>query len=528
MGAFVIEYADKDFNPIKQNYIHAFLKHVNWNTKEGTLSSTVIKKPSYAFQIYKANAAKLFNITDATGQALNVLQDFTDDDLIQIFTEACDKINNNIPQAVANINFQFARDIVQARSHSNVFANKNINEDKFKDFMNAILDALSLISNLSAQQKEDFVKAYLAIANKIKKRKQQKNTIEREFNKNVASIVSLNQIKNGREVIENVLKYLKNILINMNEKGDRSYSKSSMSTSLNNIMGNAIGEYLNTITGGIVLQADKMVQGAFQQGEQVGSRTSAHTSRVQEGRLSTSRTDNIFKNANLQIDTTLSNSGPSSYTIIGQLNTSVKWYQDQVFPEIQGKISKNPISITKSYIMFYAKKIFSEQLYGVYNTLAFNNDYKLGKNKQGEVATNYRIIRSGIISNFLDLLLAGKGTALSGSKDLFDLSSFLVIGGKYYSIFSILYAYSQNMIGRDSLAYGSRENKNDLFFLSPSFSGEKPQFQQKKEGETSLDAALRRSDLVSKYVDRVGFELNMRPDKLEYLLKAMRIQPLNT
>jgi hypothetical protein len=96
-------------------------------------------------------------------------------------------------------------------------------------------------------------------------------------------------------------------------------------------------------------------------------------------------------------------------------------------------------------------------MYGIYNTIAFNDENETAR-------TNYRIIRSSVIKNYLTLFLAGKGTAVNGVEGAVDFASFLVVNGHYYSMASIVLAIQKELEKKDS-TYGSRPG-GDLVYLN--------------------------------------------------------------
>ncbi|MCM1217909.1 MAG: hypothetical protein NC548_25755 [Lachnospiraceae bacterium] len=103
-------------------------------------------------------------------------------------------------------------------------------------------------------------------------------------------------------------------------------------------------------------------------------------------------------------------------------------------------------------------------MYGVYNTLAFRDDSR--------TIDNFKIIRSSVIANYLDIIIAGTGMKVEGAEG-FDFNSFLVVNGKFYPIISIIQAYLEDVTavaaenrkeygsGNSSLIYTSSISRTD-------------------------------------------------------------------
>ena len=76
---------------------------------------------------------------------------------------------------------------------------------------------------------------------------------------------------------------------------------------------------------------------------------------------------------------------------------------------------------------------------------------------------SFRILRSAVISNYLEQFLAGTGSEI-GDTNIADTAVFFMVNGQFYSIMALLTAYLQDITSKErQLKYG---NADDLVYMS--------------------------------------------------------------
>ena len=481
---------------INEGYVHSDIDHVDWDyTSKVFNRKNSIKNNNMALlQRYKWSLGKaISNITDEDGNKINFITDMSDEDIQIMFEEMAKMMNEKVDKSIAQVisGTEFA-----ARQASAVFAN-GFNEKQFAQIMESIEEALKKINSFNNEQWESFLTQYAYV---MKNRSRKNHNLQ-------ASIKKLQGIVKQSEGTEmgDIMRILSNIPARMLNEDNKNYSAKQMVGTLNSIFDTVIGEQAIALTEDMIFDVDKEITAQFQKAKTTGKETVS--SLTKPTRQVSGKVD-VSKTASTELSLSLAKNASKKYTITGQFNSSVKWYGDK-------KTTPKHVSIQNisSYAQL-ANEIFKDD-YAVYNTLAFVNDNHAQKSE------NFRIMRSSVISKYLDKFIAGTGQKTSGGT--IDSAMFLVINGEFYPIFSILLAYLEDVKDKEN-KYGSA-SQGDLIYMNIY------DVNNDWVGEPSvknLALAEKRSNLAKASINKfkVNFSLNTSNPKFLSLVKKNNIKPI--
>lgn len=458
---------------INQGYIHYYYNDVDWGfitakIKDGTeraLKDAENNMDMRYRQALQAQGIQIFKkSSDGTTQALDYVTNFNDSDLNELFNACTKAMNEQVRQTFEDGKDGFNVKYQNAYKYKNLFAKGDASKDEISEFLDYIGETLNLIGVMKGKKKawNSFCLAYQGImSNSVSQLKNSPQVVRTAIAELEGSLTTLQVPDEMRKVME----YLVNIGTTIyGKKGKGIYSSQSMSSTLGNIFALAMGE--KTIAGRnkIVTKTLKEMEAwlnipksEFGNGvhiyqghnETPGNKTAIGTL---EDRKSTVKTD-VIKGGGITFSVEGQDSG-DEYAIVGNLTSSVKWYQslkrtDELADDLK-------IHSTTAYVQLAEQVFGTENRYGIYNTLAWH-DTALTKRDRTAKEQNFRMIRSAVIAKYLDQFIAGSGGALFSDKNgAKDTVLFLVVNGKYYSIYSILLKYLEEVKTKENmLTYGS-------------------------------------------------------------------------
>ncbi|MCM1217911.1 MAG: hypothetical protein NC548_25765 [Lachnospiraceae bacterium] len=157
-------FSNPDFDPVQEEYVHAYANDVDWKKAELTGLNDKVSRAS--MDRYLANLKQMniqvYNAEDF--KALGILTDFGEDNIIQIFNDAADQMNEKVEEELRSNFDKFLEGNNAARNNRMVFSSDTIDRNQFTKFMNGILDGLQAVSTMSAKKWSAFSLAYLRIA----------------------------------------------------------------------------------------------------------------------------------------------------------------------------------------------------------------------------------------------------------------------------------------------------------------------------------------------------------------------------
>lgn len=455
----------------REGYIHFYGDNAYWsNIKEhmkgigiGKINSGLASlRKRYAEQLNKKNA---LTVQTEQNSKLEKILDLSINDLQSLLQSIAENINNEIRKNkdLVNIINQYKNNktaILDSIKVDNLYNNKQtgeVNLEKMQIIMNAIGNTLKILNLGSTKEFGEFAATYLAQL-KIQDRKKSKF-----YNPTDEGVVKINTNNPTLRKIEEMLNEIpKNILV-AREEG-KLLSTNSLSSSLSNgIMSGIMGEALAPfIVENLESGVENVKMQAFQTGSMKVTNVSSSKTNAKLDITSGNTTKRIFSSSLYDLTAHTKRHGKNLVIDI-VLDSSVKWYQENK----KGELISNHIDIHSTggqTLANLALKIFRNYRYGVYNTLVFHNINSL-MNSQNEEnkQVSFRILRSAVISNYLEQFLAGTGSEI-GDINIADTAVFFMVNGQFYSIMALLTAYLQDITSKErQLKYG---NADDLVYMS--------------------------------------------------------------
>ena len=495
-------------NVVALEYVHAEPDHVRWEYA----GKAIAKQRKYtpidnALRRYTTELRNQLEVIDAKG--VNILRSIDDETLVYLMEELAKQADELSQESFAGVDDSLLTSIGQAYSGKNAIVQLvKGNSQSFDVMMDGIYKALHEVSSLTPQQWAGFRVAYAAAI--------RGDTSQLE---KVSGILSGEDVRIGGEIVKRVTNYLKTISHKLEDGRAKSYTASQMAGTLKNAMG-AVGEQLQAIKMDMIIDRMNECDNAV---ELVGAKTSRSRTGFQGGRATTSKVD-IVNKGGLQISSISEKLGNGRYLVRGQLNSSVKWYNEVVASKNAGGNPNatfgNTIEIaTSTNYINWIKRVFGSSIssmYGVYNTLAFANT------SQGSGYA--QIIKASVIQEALDLFLAGKGTSIFGSASSgIDLSALFVLNGRVYSVASIM-AAAVSELQRNPDKYGS--NSTDLVYMTTKGDKNLDNKWEGEEGVKNLEQAFARSEKIKKQINKINFSVQLNPNSLMVLFPRLNVKPI--
>lgn len=492
----------------EKEYIHFYAGNVYWddiwNDMQWIGSQAIDNGINgivgrYKSQLHERNALSIINKADNT---LENIVDLSEKDLQELLQAVADQINNKIQNSD-----ELSKIIHDYQSLKNAMIGKinkfysdkdqgEVDERTVRAIFNIISKTLDLLDSASKKEFDEFKATYL------KQLKMEDRTKSKFYNPDDDGVVKITTKNPMLAQIEQTLNQIPKNLQNKMKSEGKVLSTSSLTASLSNtIMSRIIGEQTSAF---LTNKVESTVQNAFVEvsgnvqvtglsGKQINRKADYTTKNNYE--ILSSELCNFTANSRIQNNTDL--------IISLILDSSVKWYQEK-----NGQLVGEHIAIHSTSGQTLAKlalDIFKKQAYGVYNTLVFynkDNDKYLRSSQRKSKQQSFRILRSAVISNYLEKFLAGSGEKILGTNTT-DTAVYLMVNGKFYSIMSILQVYLEDVCrldgeGKQSRKYTYGSNRsNDLVFMNILNLNEKIKNDWKGR-KRSKQAALLRSDATTR------------------------------
>lgn len=481
---------------INEGYVHSNIEHVKWdytakifNTKGKYIINNNLTN---LMSRYRKSLSQIIEIQDMeTKEKIDFIADMDDSTIELIFQKLADQLTDKVDK---NLISNFSDAELLARQSAGVFSN-GFDNKQFSKLMNAIAAALKQINALNQSRWKTFAAQYKLMMNGRSDSKKLAEDIK-ELNGLVGNI------KDGP--MKQIMSTLMNIPNNMLKNGNMNYSAEQMTGTLNDIFDTKIGEYTAFVLQDMVLDVEEEITKQFvKQGGNKAGQITVPSQNVRAKRPVPAKID-IVRNAETQITLDINKKQEKQYSISGQFASSVKWYKDK-------KSTPSSVSIQSiSSLTQLALQIYKNE-YAVYNTLAFYKENHPIKE------SNFRIIRSSVIANYLDKFIAGSNSQLKTGDQ--DTALFLFINGKFYSIYSILLAYLKD-IEKKKMNYGS---SSDLFYMNL---GEIDNSWQGDMNVSNEMEARKRSLLAKKSIQKFAVNIKLNLKTLQLLTAKNNIPPL--
>ena len=525
MGGLI--WNNKNFDPIKSGYVHYDIDNVNWDYVKifsNSQEKNIIKDVNNITKRYKTQLNETLKLKKDNGEYLDLL--FMDDNDVQdIFEIMVNQMNNNVEKYFKNNNDIEKFMGLKAKGRElgmQAISNEGTSKD-YEDFMTTIAEALKLINSFNEEQWNDFKTSYIILMQNQKKGRKKITKEKERLIKNLEN--TINKIdKETFEPMYRVLNTLLNIPKNLIKNNEKVYTSKQMTGTLNSIFATTIGESLGAILEDIGIFADKAVVDSLRTtksgSEQVKSFYNENISGPGTVDAVTMLSVNTNGVADMELSLNKNQNGKDkvTYTLEGQIASSIKWYDPPNDSNLPSSVHIKDISSFASLLKSIYSGLNSE--YVIYNTLAFNNK---GKTEQEDA---FRIFRSAAIGKYLNNFIAGSGQRTGKNKDKIDVASFIMINGKFYSIFSILMTFIEDFKkeGKGFKNYGGTSNSSrDLIFMNIKTSEvnwigepEKP----------DLASAIQRSDLMKKELNKIAVTFSLNTKMLENKCKSAGITSL--
>lgn len=521
----------------EKKYIHFYAGNVYWDdiwNDMQQIGSQAIDNGingivgRYKSQLHERNALSIINKADNT---LESIVDLSEKDLQELLQAVADQINNKIQNSD-----ELSKIIHDYQSLKNAMIGKinkfysdkdqgEVDERTVRAIFNIISKTLDLLDSASKKEFDEFKAAYL------KQLKMEDRTKSKFYNPDADGVVKITTKNPMLAQIEQTLNRIPKNLQNKMKSEGKVLSTSSLTASLSNtIMSRIIGEQTSAF---LTNKVESTVQNAFVEvsgnvqvtglsGKQINRKADYITKNNYE--ILSSELCNFTANSRIQNNTDL--------IISLILDSSVKWYQEK-----NGQLAGEHITIHSTSGQTLAKlalDIFKKQAYGVYNTLVFHNkdnDKYLRSSQRKSRQQSFRILRSAVISNYLEKFLAGSGEKILGTNTT-DTAVYLMVNGKFYSIMSILQVYLEDVCRLDGegkqsrkYTYGS-DRSNDLVFMNILNLNEKIKNDWKGR-KRSEQAALLRSDATTRTL-LLSFPVtfNLNKQILKRAIQVNNIKPV--
>lgn len=527
MGGLI--WNNKNFDPIKSGYVHYNINDVNWDYVKFFSNSeekNIIKDVNNITKRYKKQLNETLKLkNEKNGEYLDLL--FMDDNDVQdIFEIMAKQMNENVDNYF-NTNQDIEKFMglkASGRQQGKQAISKGGTKEEYEDFMTTIAEALKLINSFDEEKWNDFQESYILLMQNQKKSRKKITKEKEKLIKNLEN--TINQIdKETFEPMYQVLNILFNVPKSLIKNNKKVYTSKKMTGTLNQIFATTIGESLGAILQDVSILANKTVVESLKTtksgSEQVQSfynKNASGPGTVDAVTMLSVDTDGV---ADMKITLKKGQNGKDKVTYIveGQIASSIKWYD----PSSRG--SNLPSSVHIKNISSFAKLLKSiysglNSEYVIYNTLAFNNK------KKTEQEDAFRVFRSAAIARYLNNFIAGSGQRTGKNKDKIDVASFIMINGKFYSIFSILMAFIEDFKekGKGFKNYGGTTNSSkDLIFMNIKTSEVNWIGEPKK---SDLASAIQRSDLMKTELNKIAVTFNLNTKLLENKCKNEQIESL--
>lgn len=521
----------------EKEYIHFYAGNVYWddiwNDMQWIGSQAIDNGINgivgrYKSQLHERNALSIINKADNT---LENIVDLSEKDLQELLQAVADQINNKIQNSD-----ELSKIIHDYQSLKNAMIGKinkfysdkdqgEVDERTVRAIFNIISKTLDLLDSASKKEFDEFKATYL------KQLKMEDRTKSKFYNPDDDGVVKITTKNPMLVQIEQTLNQIPKNLQNKMKSEGKVLSTSSLTASLSNtIMSRIIGEQTSAF---LTNKVESTVQNAFVEvsgnvqvtglsGKQINRKADYTTKNNYE--ILSSELCNFTANSRIQNNTDL--------IISLILDSSVKWYQEK-----NGQLVGEHIAIHSTSGQTLAKlalDIFKKQAYGVYNTLVFyneDNDKYLRGSQRKSKQQSFRILRSAVISNYLEKFLAGSGEKILGTNTT-DTAVYLMVNGKFYSIMSILQVYLEDVCrldgeGKQSRKYTYGSNRsNDLVFMNILNLNEKIKNDWKGR-KRSKQAALLRSDATTRIL-LLSFPVtfNLNKQILKRAIQVNNIKPV--
>ena len=521
----------------EKEYIHFYAGNVYWddiwNDMQWIGSQAIDNGINgivgrYKNQLHERNALSVINKADNT---LENIVDLSEKDLQELLQAVADQINNKIQNSD-----ELSKIIHDYQSLKNAMIGKinkfysdkdqgEVDERTVRAIFNIISKTLDLLDSASKKEFDEFKATYL------KQLKMEDRTKSKFYNPDDDGVVKITTKNPMLAQIEQTLNQIPKNLQNKMKSEGKVLSTSSLTASLSNtIMSRIIGEQTSAF---LTNKVESTVQNAFV--EVSGNVQVTGLSGKKINRKADYTTKNNYEILSSELCNFTANSRIRNNTdlIISLiLDSSAKWYQEK-----NGQLVGEHITIHSTSGQTLAKlalDIFKKQAYGVYNTLVFynkDNDKYLRSSQRKSRQQSFRILRSAVISNYLEKFLAGSGEKILGTNTT-DTAVYLMVNGKFYSIMSILQVYLEDVCRLDGegkqsrkYTYGS-DRSNDLVFMNILNLNEKIKNDWKGK-KRSKQAALLRSDATTRTL-LLSFPVtfNLNKQILKRAIQVNNIKPV--
>lgn len=482
-----------------KDYIHSDVDHVKWDkVKNYFETNNTINSDLGSMKIlYKQSLSKMLNVSRNDGKNISLLSLATmDDNDVKTLLEAAAEQMNKVAKSLASENAAIvSANQIARNAGKTVFASKwakgtNANEVKeFNDLMSSIGNAIQVLSSNSydAETWNHFVALYGLVMGKA----QTGQAFATEL-KQLNDFIDIEKCKNN-PIMQKIMIYLRNIPATYGTKDKKGrvidrYSANQMAGSLNNIFGKVIGETFNSIQWDMIESVKKDSQALLLGEDRVQSRW---------GKSDVDGKVDIAKNGLLDITLFSKKTGKEKYQISGDFTSSVKLYSP-------GKTSNQVKNISIQSIYSYVNMVLSifNERYPVYNTLAFSKANNVLKEE------SFRIIRSSVLARYFIDFIAG-GNQKIGNSGIFNTAQFLVINGSFYSIYSIIIQFIEEM-QKDKMNYYGSKNDN---LISVRFDGIHNDWVG-KNSKKDIANALKRSSIAMESVNKIKATIHLNVQAL--------------
>lgn len=509
-------------------YIHYNAEHVYWKNiwsvmqQKGTKAideGLVNIKKRYQKQLIDTQKIKITSSND--NNMLESIIDLTDEDLTDMLENLAKYINEEIQSKKFSslvTTFQNTKKDLSTLIKGFYKEDGEVDKKNFKKIFEAVGKILITLDKSTTKEFNQFKNTYLAQLN------EKDRTKSKFYNPNANGVV---EITSENPVLQKIIKAFNNIPQNIKNQKDPLSTKSIMSSISNTCMSSILGEQMIKFISSNLdsnLGDGSKITVSVTGGNQVKSFSNSYVSQKSDTTASTYKQLFTTDLCNLSAK---ANQTKDELSVQFMLDSSIKWYQEQNKNNKFGQhISIH--STTGNILASLALKIFGNYEYGVYNTLVFAKEDKLGESKEN----SFRILRSAVISNYLEKFLAGQGqTQDSLGAQVNDTAVFFVVNAHFYSIMSILGAYITDATrGKQKYKYGS-SRQNDLVFISlGSLSSDNINKWNKANGKPEKKdwrLALSRSDSTTRRL-LLSFpvNVNLNSNILKNLIQTNNVQPV--
>lgn len=481
----------KQNQDIALEYIHGHEEKVPWNIIYPIFDANTKKNEQMMLQKYAKDLRNKIKISSNNNQVnlLEQLFELDDNFLVEIMdnfaSSANEQINKKYNESISQITDLYGQLLTQSNLLSKV-SNKLVKNGQLntqaKTFFENLKQLLDIVNNIPQKEWDDFVLYWCTAVDAIKTGANTKfgRTMNKLLNSD-GTVVSLDpSLKSANQVQQ----YLINIINTMKSTGSKTFSEKQMKDSLGKIMGEVAGEFFSIVEQNFLIDIDNMVMDSV--GKQASNKNSFNKKSKQSFKTSIIAPNNAF---DLSI-------GLQNYTITGELNSSIKWYQDK-----KVNSSKNISISNKMKLMDGVRDLYGYgnlQLYGVFNTLAFYN-----RSGEGEVA--YQLLRKNILSSFLGDMLSQKDKNIQ----------LLIVNGYIYPVISIINEYikhAQNGSNTTINLTFRNLSKIDNTMIDPE--------------RMSKEKAMVRNEIVKKQINQIMIDAAINNKTLARLATKLKVNPI--